>query len=386
MLARNCRNHALEVMTCAIPSSIPPLRKKRSRKLVRSAVDETHRTSRCAGLNLRFSSTHIPARLVPRRPAPWECMSKPCASGESAGPKGVSAWRTSPGQDGRGVFPPEDRAQALSFACELPSRYGLPFSHFTLTDLLAYIHQQLDGPRMALTTLWRWLKEHALRPWQSRMWLFPRDPDFLAKATPVLDLYQGMWLGEPLGSDDFVICADEKPGIQVIERCHPPMPPRPGRCMRLEHEYIRHGTVAYLAALDVQSGRVIGRVEPKTGIQPFGRLVHDVMRRRPYRKARRVFWIVDNGSSHQPATFPERLRRRYPNAIAVHLPKHASWLNQVELYFSILQRKVLTRGHFTSPNALAGVILDFQQYYNRIAKPFDWRFTVRDLKERLAAL
>jgi len=111
-----------------------------------------------------------------------------------------------------------------------------------------------------------------------------------------------------------------------------------------------------------------------------------VMRRRPYRKARRVFWIVDNGSSHQPATFPERLRRRYPNAIAVHLPKHASWLNQVELYFSILQRKVLARGHFTSPNALAGVILDFQQYYNRIAKPFDWRFTVRDLKERLAAL
>ncbi len=385
MVARNGQKQVLEVISCAIPSSILPSPTKRSRKPERSVAGAMRHTFRCNGPNSRFTSTNIPVPLARTWRTSWGCTNRPCASGASAGSRLVSHWRMSPGRDGRGVFPPEDRAQALSFACELPTHYGLPFSHFT-TDLLAYIHEQSDGPRMALTTLWRWLKEHALRPWQSRMWIFPRDPNFLAKATPVLDLYQGMWQGEPLGPDDCVICADEKPGIQVLERRHPPTAPRSGRCTRIEHEYVRHGTVAYLAALDVHSGRVMGRVESKTGIQPFMRLVDHVMRRRPFRQARRVFWIVDNGSSHQPTTFPDRLRQRYPNAIAVHLPIHASWLNQAELYFSILQRKVLAKGHFTSQNALSGAILDFQRYYARNAKPFNWRFTARDLKQRLTAL
>lgn len=217
------------------------------------------------------------------------------------------------------------------------------------------------------------------------MWLFPRDPQFLAKATPVLDLYHGSWQGSPLGPDDYIISADEKTGMQALERRHPPVPPRPGQPQLIEHEYFRHGTVAYLAALDIRSGRVMGRVDETTGITPFMRLVDHVMRRKPYRNARRVFWIVDNGPSHHPSTFPERLATAYPNAIAVHLPIHASWINQIELYFSILQRKLLARGHFVSIRDLVDSVLRFEDRYNKTAQPFRWRFTARDLKERLKA-
>ena len=108
--------------------------------------------------------------------------------------------------------------------------------------------------------------------------------------------------------------------------------------MKVEHEYERAGAWAYLAALDVHQARLFGRCEPTTGIAPFDRLVAQVMTLPPYRDARRVFWIVDNGSSHRGARAVERLQRQYPNLVLVHGPVHASWLNQIEIYFSIVQR------------------------------------------------
>ena len=145
-------------------------------------------------------------------------------------------------------------------------------------------------------TLWRWLSQDALRPWRHRSWIFPRDPAFAAKAGRILDLYERRWQGLPLGPRDYVLCADEKTSIQVRRRRHPTLPPRPGRPMYVEHEYERGGAWAYLAAWDVHRAKVFGRCEPKTGIAPFERLVAQVMRQEPYRSARRVFWIVDNGS------------------------------------------------------------------------------------------
>jgi DDE superfamily endonuclease len=112
--------------------------------------------------------------------------------------------------------------------------------------------------------------------------------------------------------------------------------------MRVEHEYERGGALAYLAAWDVHQARLFGHCEPSTGIQPFGRLVEQVMTSEPYASARRVFWIVDNGSSHRGQASVDRLLGAWPNLRLVHLPVHASWLNQIEIYFSIVQRKVLT--------------------------------------------
>ena len=123
-----------------------------------------------------------------------------------------------------------------------------------------------------------------------------------------------------------------------------------------------------------------------TGIGPFNKLVHLVMGQEPYAQAHRVFWIVDNGSSHHPNTFPARLKCMYPNAVAVSLPTHSSWLNQIEIYFSIVQRKVLTPMDVANEAALTQRLLDFQDYYQETAKPFCWNFTAVDLKKRLDAL
>jgi len=184
------------------------------------------------------------------------------------------------------------------------------------------------------STVRRWLAEDAIKPWQHRSWISIRDPDFAVKAARVLDLYAGFWDGQPLGENNFVICADEKTSVQARCRCHPTLPPGKARMMRLEHDYQRKGSLAYLAACDVHRGQVTGRCEDTTGIEPFARLVEQIMSMQPYASAERVFWIVDNGSSHRGARSIKRLRNTWPNAHLVHLPVHASWLDQAEIYLS----------------------------------------------------
>jgi hypothetical protein len=249
-------------------------------------------------------------------------------------------------------------------------------------------HAQRTGlvATISNATVWRWLNEDAIRPWQHRCWIFPRDPDFATKAGRIVDLYAGRWEGKSLRANEFVICADEKTSIQARHRRHASVPPQPGRPMRVEHEYERRGALAYLAAFDVQRAKLFGRCEPKTGMAPFDRLVAQVMTQPPYRNARRVFWIVDNGSSHRGQRAVHRLQTAYPNVILVHTPVHASWLNQIEIYFSIVQRKALTPNDFASVGDLEEHVLAFQAYYEGIAKPFEWKFTRKDLQTLLRKL
>jgi hypothetical protein len=233
------------------------------------------------------------------------------------------------------------------------------------------------------STIWRWLHEDAIRPWQVRSWIFRRDPDFLAKASRVLDLYARRFEGRRLRPDEYVISADEKSQLQALGRRHPTMPPGPGRPMRREFDYDRGGTLAYLAAWDVHHARLFGRVEEKTGIEPFGRLVEEAMTSEPYASARRVFWVVDNGSSHAGRASVGRLEGAYENLRLIHLPVHASWLNQIELWFSIVQRKALTPNDFGSLEELSERLLAFQARYAEIARPFEWTFTRADLERMI---
>jgi len=276
--------------------------------------------------------------------------------------------------------------QVKAIACELPKESGLPLSRYSGQDLVREVARRGIVAKISGRTIWRWLDEDAIRPWQHRSWIFPRDPDFQTKAERVLDLYQGVWEGQPLGPNDHVISADEKTSIQARIRLHPTLPPQPKETMRVEFEYERGGALAYLAAWDVRRARVFGRCESTTGIEPFGRLVQQVMEQEPYRSAARVFWIVDNGSSHRGAAAVKRLQAAYANIHLVHLPVHASWLNQVEIYFSVIQRKVLTPNDFTSLQEVANRLLAFQDIYEQTAKPFDWRFTRADLQELLSRL
>ena len=202
----------------------------------------------------------------------------------------------------------------------------------------------------------------------------------------MLDLYQRLFEGRPLRPDEYVLCADEKTSIQARERIHPTVAAGPARPALVEHEYERRGALAYLAALDVHRPSLIGRCEQKSGIAPFDRLVEQVMREEPYCSARRVFLIVDNGSAHRGQKSIERLEGRWPNLRLIHLPIHASWLNQIAIYFSILQRKVLQPNDFPDLASLERAILDFERYYAEIAQPFEWRFTRADLNRLLARI
>jgi DDE superfamily endonuclease len=243
------------------------------------------------------------------------------------------------------------------------------------------------------TTVWEILDADAIKPWQYEHWIFPRAPDFFAKAAVVLDLYQGYWQDERLEPFDRVISSDEKTSIQARVRTRDTLGPGPGRRRRVEHEYERGGALQYLAAWDVQRGRVMGRCEAKTGIEPFGRLVEQVMEDAEYRcpGGRRdvrsqVFWVVDNGSSHRGEAAARRLGGAYANATLVHTPVHASWLNQVEIYFSLLQRKVLTPNDSADLRELELRIKLYEELTNRQAQPFDWRFTKYDLFDLLQRL
>jgi len=286
---------------------------------------------------------------------------------------------------GRVVSPPEQVAEVKAIACELPAQFGLPLGRFTRTELHRLVVERGVTDASA-STIWRWLHDDALKPWQQRSWLFPRDPAFREKAGRVLDLYQRRFQDRRLRPDELVICADEKSQLQALGRRHPTVPPAPGRPALVEFEYRRHGTLAYLAAWDVHHANLFDRVEPTTGIEPFGRLVAQVMESEPYASARTVFWIVDNGSSHAGQTSIRRLEDAYTNLRLIHLPIHASWLNQIELYFSIVQRKALTPNDFHSLDALAQRLLRFGQHYRQIAKPFDWTFARTDLDRHLAQL
>jgi hypothetical protein len=309
----------------------------------------------------------------------------PSASGGGAGHRAPSTWRTRPAEGASPPFPPLDRAQVKALACEQVARTETPISRQSLGELSRLASAALDKP-VSPRTVGRILDADSIKPWRYEYWIFPRAADFFDRASVVLDLYQGRWRGERLNLSDRVISADEKTSIQARRRCHETLPPGPGRCRRVEHEYERGGALQYLAAWDVQAGHVMGRCEPKTGIEPFGRLVEQVMGQEPYRSAGRVFWVVDNGSSHRGEVSVKRLSGWAANAVLVHTPVHASWLNQVEIYFSMVQRKVLTPNDFADLAEVEMRLRLYEELTNREPRPFNWKFTKRDLADLLRRL
>ena len=278
-------------------------------------------------------------------------------------------------------------AEVKALACELPADADIPLAKWSCPELAAEASRRGVVASISASTVRRWLAADAIRPWQHRSWIFPRDPDFAFKAGRVLDLYSRIYDGVELGEDEYVLSADEKPGVQARERIHPNRPAWPGqRPMLVESEYRRHGTLAYLAAYDVHHAHVIGHCAPTTGIEPFTALAEKVMIREPYASARRVFWIVDNGASHRGWTAAARLHEEFPNTIMIHTPVHASWLNQIEIYFSVVQRKLLTPDHHPSLAALTQQLTAFEARYNQGAQPFDWRFNRDDLDQLLGRI
>ena len=190
----------------------------------------------------------------------------------------VSRWRKRFAQEGLSgladrprsgrprVFGAAVVAEVKAMACEPPEDRGVPQSRWSAADLAAQAAAEGLVESVARSTVRRWLDADAIRPWRYRSWIFPRDPGFAVKAGRVLDLYQRIWDGAELGDDEYVLSTDEKSQLQILSRCHPGLPPAPGRPGKVEFEYERHGTVAYLAAYDVHRACLMGRVEPTTSM------------------------------------------------------------------------------------------------------------------------
>ena len=307
-----------------------------------------------------------------RQPSRFTCQSIGFDAGDAAGRLAISRWKTSRAAGESSIFPPLDRAIVQAIACELIYKTEQPLSRQSVSDLTLRACSALRRP-ISASTVWRILHEADLKPWRYEYWIFPRDPRFAEKAEVVLDLYAGFWQGKPLGRNDYIISSDEKTSIQA--RIRPQrLQPAPGRPRRIEFEYERGGALQYLAAWDVRRGYIMGRCESTTGIDPFGHLVKQVMEQEPYQSANRVFWVVDNGSSHRGEASIKRLAKGYSTGILVHTPVHASWLNQVEIYFSKIQRKVLTPNDFASLDEVEQRLHLYEELTNSNPRPFNWKF------------
>jgi transposase len=211
------------------------------------------------------------------------------------------------------------------------------------------------------------LKPHRVRGWLTRR----ASPDFFIKAAAVCDLY----LNPPPGS--IVVCIDEKTAIAARSRKHPTVPARPGRVARREFEYVRHGTVSIIAALHVHTGQVITERIDRNDSATF--IAFLTMLDQAIDPTLTIHLVLDNGSSHTSRATKKWLRE-HPRFQPRYTPAHASWLDQAELFFSILTRRLLRRGEFTSREDLADKIAAFTNVYNRTAKPFRWTYEGRPLK------
>jgi len=284
------------------------------------------------------------------------------------------------------TFTAAEVTQIKAVACELPAKLNLPLSRFSRREIQRYVLEEEIVTTISPATMGRLLRADVIQPWSHHSWIFVRDPDFLAKAGPVLDLYQGFWEGRRLGAKEYVLCADEKTSIQARARLVGTRPAIPGHPLLVEHEYERMGAIAMLTAWDVHRGQAFSVYVPQTGKDSFRSLVSTIMAQEPYASADGVHWIVDNGSSHPPGTFGPWLEKTYPNAKAHPLPVHARWLNQVEIFFSIVPRQVLTPNDFADLHALVACLVAFHERYNATAQPFRWKFTRDDWAERLRQL
>jgi transposase len=227
------------------------------------------------------------------------------------------------------------------------------------------------GVPISPSQVWRICRSLDLKPWQTESWMTSHDPDFWAKAADVCGLY----LNPP--DNAIVWSVDEKSGMQARSRVNPTRPAVPGIPVRREFEYRRHGTAVLFAGLNVHDGDVAAWVTDSTRTDNFVAFLADLDDQTP--AGLELHCIVDNLSAHFTPAVETFLDDR-PHIFLHNTPTHASWLNQVELFFSILERRMLRHGEFDSVDDLATRIITFINDYNRRARPFRWTYDGRPLK------
>lgn len=304
-----------------------------------------------------------------------------------------------PAPDDPGAFPPEELTAVVNLATSKTEDHDQPATRWSLDDLAFAIVNEAHHRAMSRATIWRLLNDADLKPHQSVYWLNSHDPEFDAKAQAICRLY----LEAPrlYQQGRLVICCDEKTGMQILQRKYPTQPVAPGKPEKREFEYIRHGTRALIASFVVPTGEVIWDLGPTRTSEDFGRHVgHVAMHLRQFE---RFDWVVDNLNTHwsmevceyiaalsdvpfEPRQLRTGAQRRAFLTDPTHkhvfhfTPKHGSWLNQVELWFSVLSRRFLKRGDFASAAEFEQRLGAFLEAYNaRYAHPYRWTYTGQPL-------
>jgi len=286
----------------------------------------------------------------------------------------IEALHDAPRSGRPSQIPVSVRCQLIKLACRRPDYENIvPFHEVWTQKALAEVLYVMTGYRLSVSEVGRILRFHHLRPHHVRMWLTSGDPDFDEKADRICQLY----LAPPEGAR--VICVDEKP-LQAIERLHPNETGDNGE-LRFEFEYIRNGTCCLLAAFDTQSGEVFGRVVPQRSAEELVEFMERLAKKYPEGD---IYIVWDNLNTHYDGKdkrwtkFNARHGQRFH---FVYTPKHASWMNQVEIWFSILQRRVIRHGSFDDPKHIAWQVTLFIHHYNRYeAHPFRWTWRSHRVK------
>jgi transposase len=319
--------------------------------------------------------------------------------GAASSTKGWRACRTDHAQDAPWAFPPEQRAAVLALASELPTAADCPATRWSLDDLARRLVNEYADEAMSRATIWRTLDTADLKPHKSVYWLNSHDPDFEQRAKEICALYvQSPVLYE---HGQLVICSDEKTGMQILQRKYPTQPARPGHPEKREQDYIRHGTRVLIASFVVPTGEGMWDLGLTRTSQDFA--AHLLHVAREVRGWQGVTWVLDNLNRHWSVEVCEVLallndlpfcprslrtgaqRRAFltdPDHAYrfVYTPKHGSWLNQVELWFSVLGRRFLKRGDFAGAEQFEARLRAFLEDYNREhAHPYRWTYTGQPL-------
>ena len=311
-----------------------------------------------------------PGRRSPRSGEPWAfggVLSRSGSSDSSA--RGLTAWATSRAGDGSLFFPPEVAVPLVKLACERPELRGRSLSQWDCEELARQLVAEGIVPSISAQTVRRILAHHKLKPWRHHMWLgarHPRDAAFYATVRHLIDLYT-----RPLGPDEVVLSLDEKTSLQPRPRRHPTKPARPGNEPNLlEHEYGRAGALQLFAAFDTRSGVVYGQCHDRKRQVEFIALLEQLEREIPA-TIRTIHIVCDNLSVHWGKKVQAWLQTH--GCFQFHFtPVHCSWMNQVEQWFSILQRKRFRMADFASKDDLRRKLEQFIAEWNQHAHPFNW--------------
>jgi transposase len=283
------------------------------------------------------------------------------------------------GKGAREGFPPLQRVGIEMLACCEPAGLGLEMTHWSMRSLAKVAIERGLAPKIAHSTVSLILRAADLQPHRSRYWRTPTlNADFMKRAASVLWCYERA--SKLAKNGEFVLCLDEKPNLQVLERRRPTRPMRAGQIERREFEYIRHGTVNLLVALVVHTGRMRAWCLDSTDGEHLRAILPEVFR--DHRRMRRIHLIWDGSPSHTAAETVARIRHDFPTVRVLFTPPHASWLNQAELLLRSFTAHYLNRGDWKSRAALVEHLSASWPEYNRLfAKPIVWSWTRQQMHE-----